>query len=206
MSVDKKIKISNLSQIDNNKGFSLVELMIVVAIIGILTSVAIPNYKRFQMKARQGEAKGQLSAVYMAEKSFQQEWGQYFGDFRDIGYAPEGSLTYYVTLKAAGGVGVKSPPASVYTYGGGAGADASPTKFDTTTYCAIANSNCVETDYITGTNNSSLVTATQAQASAPAATTFTAAAGSDLDRAADTDLDIWTINQAKLLQNPSSDL
>lgn len=52
------------------KGFSLVELMIVVAIIGILAALAVPKFQSFQAKARQSEAKNNLSHIYTLETSY----------------------------------------------------------------------------------------------------------------------------------------
>jgi type IV pilus assembly protein PilA len=85
-----------LNVLRKNKGFSLVELMIVVAIIGILAAVAIPNFQRFQRKARQSEARSLLSGLYTATSSARSEWGVYVGDFLSNGYAPDGQLTYRV--------------------------------------------------------------------------------------------------------------
>ncbi len=51
------------------RGFTLIELMIVVAIIGILAAIAIPNFMRFQARARQSEAKANLKAVFTATKA-----------------------------------------------------------------------------------------------------------------------------------------
>jgi len=83
------------SLLSDASGFTLVELMIVVAIIGILAAVAIPNYQKYQAKARQTEAKIALAAVYTAEKAFYTEQSSYTGCLRMIGYAPEGARRFY---------------------------------------------------------------------------------------------------------------
>src|SRR5689334_15322947 len=58
----------------NLGGFSLIEVMIVVAIIGILASVAIPSFQRFAAKAKQAEAKSNLSHLFSAQQTFVGEW------------------------------------------------------------------------------------------------------------------------------------
>ena len=59
------------------EGFTLIELMIVVAIIGILAAIAIPNFLAYQMKSRQSEAKTNLMAIKTSEVSWQGERGCY---------------------------------------------------------------------------------------------------------------------------------
>ena len=59
------------------KGFTLIELMIVVAIIGILAAIAIPNFLKFQCKAKQTEAKTGLKAVYTTQLAYNGEFGSY---------------------------------------------------------------------------------------------------------------------------------
>ena len=54
----------------SNKGFSLVELMIVVAIIGILAAIAIPNFMTMQLKAKRAEIPSNVDGIKTAELSY----------------------------------------------------------------------------------------------------------------------------------------
>lgn len=59
----------------SHRGFTLIELMIVVAIIGILVAIGVPNLLRFQAKARQSEAKSNLKAYFTSSKTYFAENG-----------------------------------------------------------------------------------------------------------------------------------
>lgn len=79
------------------EGFTLVELMVVVAIIGLLSAVAIPNFKKYQAKAKVSEAKLQLSAAYTAEQAFFSDFNMYSGCLPYMGFDPgrESANRYY---------------------------------------------------------------------------------------------------------------
>jgi len=82
-----------------NSGFTLVELMVVVAIIGLLSAVAIPNFKKYQAKAKTSEAKLQLSSVYTAETSFFSDYNIYANCLDYMGYNPsKESASRYFTV------------------------------------------------------------------------------------------------------------
>src|SRR5262245_28242590 len=75
-------------------GFTLIELMIVVAIIGILAAIAIPNFIKFQARSKQGEAKSNLKSLFTSQKSYYQEYDAYRTNLKDIGFAPERGNRY----------------------------------------------------------------------------------------------------------------
>ena len=58
-------------------GFTLIELMIVVAIIGILAAIAIPNFLQFQLRSKTGEAKTNIAAIRTAEEGYFAEFNNY---------------------------------------------------------------------------------------------------------------------------------
>ena len=79
----------------SKKGFTLIELMVVVAIMGVLITIAVPQYNAFQAKSLQGEAKIALTAIYTVLQAYNVENETYTGCLKRIGYTPKGSRRYY---------------------------------------------------------------------------------------------------------------
>ncbi|MEZ4293202.1 MAG: prepilin-type N-terminal cleavage/methylation domain-containing protein [Myxococcota bacterium] len=62
---------------DRSAGFTLIELMIVVAILGILASVAIPQFRTYQLTSKRAEAYANLSSLGKAQKAYFAEFNDY---------------------------------------------------------------------------------------------------------------------------------
>lgn len=74
------------------KAFTLVELMVVLAIVGILVLLALPNLMPLISKTKSTEAKIHLEHIYNLEKSHFYMYSSYSDDLTAIGYEPEASV------------------------------------------------------------------------------------------------------------------
>ena len=64
-------------KLEDTKGFTLIELMIVMAIIGVIASIALPLLNRLQLRSRAAEGKVNLAAIYTAEEAYLAEFSRY---------------------------------------------------------------------------------------------------------------------------------
>lgn len=83
-----------MQTLNNSRGFSLIELMVAVAIIAIASAIAVPSYKTFQAKARQKEGFNLLNGFYAAAVATRTEFGIFPGNLVATGFAPVGELYY----------------------------------------------------------------------------------------------------------------
>ena len=180
----------------NQRGFTLVELMVVVAIIGILAAIAIPNYQRYQARTRQSEAKVALSSVYTSQMDFAAEYATYGSCLKAMGTSFNSLKRYYSvgfddTAAAAATCGPTGDIAcNNYTYNG-----------------ILAGMQCAEGAGVTRFDSTATVhTYTIAKVSLAAATGDNIAQDVFLAYAVgqvsvDSISDMWTIDQNKTLVN-----
>ena len=95
------------------QGFTLIELMIVVAIIGILAAIAIPNFIKFQARSKQSEPKANLKGLFTAQKSYFNEKDSYSTAIGLIGFSPERGNRYAYYVDSTG----IQQPRSASTFG-----------------------------------------------------------------------------------------
>lgn len=83
-------------------GFTLIELMIVVAVIGVLSAVAIPTFQSYVYRSRTTEAVTFLGEIRQRQEAYRAEFGQYCSVSAAVGSAPESGAWAPATLPAGG--------------------------------------------------------------------------------------------------------
>lgn len=160
-------------------GFTLIELMVVVAIIGVLSAIAVPNFKKYQAKAKQSEAKIQLASVYSTEIAAQADYDAFGTCLADLGYDINPRGYYTVGFAAAVVAGV--------TARGGTCASSHTISPTTTLKAAAASAPTTLTGFTVAADYA----------------TFTAGATGNISAAL---TDTWSITQAKALTNSTPGL
>ncbi len=184
--------------LNHNKGFTLVELMVVVAIIGILSAIAVPNFKKYQAKSKQSEAKIQLAAVYSTEVGSQTDYDTFATCIGDLGYdtPPKG---YYIVGFSAN----EATSQGIVVARSGNAASCTAAAF-----AIVPNDgNAATTDHLKANSAAAalLPTAAEITSTAPTSSTFIAGASGNIAPGS-VIWDRWTINEGKKLVNSTVDL
>jgi prepilin-type N-terminal cleavage/methylation domain-containing protein len=87
------------SRRSGGQGFTLIELMVAVAIIGILAAIAVGLFSSFAKRAKQSEAKELLSSIYTSQSVYFAEANAY-GALSVAGFSPSSTPKYYTNIGA----------------------------------------------------------------------------------------------------------
>lgn len=127
------------------RGFTLIELMIVVAIVAILAAVAIPNFLRYQAKSRQSEARANLGGIFVAETAYYSEHATY-GLLSEVGFVSSYAAARIYTY--TDGTEIQVGRTGLVVYAGSVAAGHGTDGFTATAAGVISSNGIVDSWYI----------------------------------------------------------
>ena len=86
----------------HHRGFTLVELLITIAVIGVLVSVAYPSYGKYMLKSRRAEAQQALMDVALRQQQLMLDTKKYAESFGATGATLPASLVPYYRIDVVG--------------------------------------------------------------------------------------------------------
>jgi type IV pilus assembly protein PilA len=179
----------------------LVAMPVLVAVVGIVAAIAIPNFIKFQCKAKQSEARVNLTGLFIAEKAFYGEYDFYTTDLQALNWQPDGSPIYLYGFVEAGPYrdGLR-PGATLPT-------DYDPERMDTSDP-SVFTSPGYKTDKMRDQSGYALSPQDLPSEAVVASdgSTFKAAAIADISGSGYSQrFDVWTIDENKTLTNTEND-
>ncbi len=166
-------------------------------VVGILASIAIPNFLTFNCRAKQSEAKTNLTGLFTAERAFYGEYDTYTTDLITMNWMPDGSPAYVYGFSQAG----PRPTAEILSKI--PGLDPARRTTDDPRVLSPAGQVNYQTTRMHSSNGLPLTAQSLPPDTHATKTEFLAGATGDVDN--DGILDVWTIDDHRLLINVSDD-